>query len=234
MMKIGRWAREGALPCVVAIALGMPLSVHGALIYNNGLPDHVSGDNMTEFQVAEDFAITAAANITNIRFWSIQSAAADYSGSVFWAIYNNAAGQPGSVAQGPATVAVAETPTGFTTGFGYIEYVLNIPVAFSLGVGNYWLGLHNGSLANTSPTEMLWSTTAVGIGSSGLYRDQGSWISTGNEHAFQLDGTLQGPPPPPPPPPGVPEPGTLALFAGGLAAALFGRRNKSGKQATTA
>jgi hypothetical protein len=34
---------------------------------------------------------------------------------------------------------------------------------------------------------MLWATTATGFDSNGLYLD-GTWVDTGNQHAFRLDG----------------------------------------------
>lgn len=226
MMKLKRWAHETARTCVLALAAGMSLTSQAAIVYNNGAPDQVYGTQMSEFQVADNFTIGTAANIDNIRFWSIQSAASDYSDSVYWAIYSNVAGQPGVVVQGGVTAAVAETATGLFTGFGYAEYVFNIPVAFTLGAGDYWLGLHNGLLASINPTEMLWSTTAISAIPTGLYFD-GNWIDSGNEQAFLLEGTRVVVPPP-----GLPEPGTLTLLAAGLAAAAVFRRRNSGKKST--
>lgn len=178
------------LQIISVVGLAWSVAAQGAVIYDNGGPDQVYGTQMSEFQVAEDFTIGSAANIDNIRFWSIQEFLADYTGSVFWAIYSDAPGEPAALVQGGVTAAVAATATGNSTGFGYAEYVFDIPVAFTLSAGNYWLGLHNGSLATTTPTEMLWSTTATPVGSAGLYLDTGSWIDSGNEHAFRLDGTV--------------------------------------------
>ena len=178
------------LQIISVVGLAWSVAAQGAVIYDNGGPDQVYGTQMSEFQVAEDFTIGSAANIDNIRFWSIQEFLADYTGSVFWAIYSDAPGEPAALVQGGVTAAVAATATGNSTGFGYAEYVFDIPVTFTLSAGNYWLGLHNGSLATTTPTEMLWSTTATPVGSAGLYLDTGSWIDSGNEHAFRLDGTV--------------------------------------------
>jgi hypothetical protein len=221
MLRVGTWARADVLPAVT-LALGISSAAQGGIIYDNGGPDQTWGTQMSEFQVADDFQIGASADINNIRFWSIQSAGADYTGSIYWAIYRDALGLPGTLVQGGLTVAIAETATGSSTGFGYAEYLFDIPVAFTLAAGNYWLGLHNGPLTNTSAAEMLWSTTANPGGTDGLYLDQGVWIASGNDQAFRLDGE----------PTGAPEPGTLALFGVGLAAAF--RRRVHGKYATTA
>ena len=63
---------------------------------------------------------------------------------------------------------------------------------------------------------MLWATTGVGNGSEALYNDGvNGWVGSGNELAFRLDSPVAGV---------IPEPGTFALLAGGLAAAAFLRR----------
>jgi len=190
-------------------ALGLCSAASAVTLYDNGAINLVSGTGMSEFQVAENFTLTGALtnfNFTNLRFWSIQSAAADYKGSVYWAVYSNGASQPGSILFGGTTAAVTGTATGGSTGFGYGAYVYNIPVSFTLPAGNYWLGLHNGALANITPSEMLWATTTTQIGSFGLYRDGANWISSLNEHAFLLEGTAVP----------IPEPTTVALLLAGL------------------
>ena len=196
-----------------ALTFFLSCALQGAVVYNNGAPNQVSGTNMTEFQVADNFSLAVASDITTIRFWSIQQSPSDYTGSVYWAIYSNVATAPGVILQGGVTSAVAAVATGNSTGFGYLEYSFDIPVSFTLGIGDYWLGLHNGPLATTTPREMLWATTAVPVGSEGLYFD-GTWLGTGNEHAFLLEGTTSG----------IPEPGSFALIASGLVAVAYLRR----------
>ena len=209
---------------LAVFALGLSFAVSGVPIYNNGLPDQVSGTNMSEVLVAENFTIGAAADITNIRFWSIQDLASAYTGNIYWAIYSNTGNQPGSILNGGVTSAVSGTATGNSTSFGYAEFFFDISVVFQLAVGDYWLALHNGVLSNNSPSEMLWSTTAAAIGSSSLYLDPPNsttpvWIASGNEQAFQLEGT--------PTTPSVPEPSTFVLLMGGLlATALLRRKSK--------
>ena len=200
---------------LVVLACCLSIAAQGATIYNNGLPNQISGVNMSSFVVAENFSIAAAANISNIRFWSIQSSPTDYLGNVFWAIYANAGSQPGAVLQGNTTFAASPTATGLSTGFGYAEYLFDIPVTFHLTIGNYWLGLSNSPRNNTTPTEMLWATTSPGIGSQAMYLTGSTWVGSGNHLAFRLDGTAAQV---------IPEPSTFALLAGGLAAAAFLRR----------
>lgn len=200
---------------LVVLTFCLSIAAQGATIYNNGLPNQISGVNMSSFVVAENFSIAAAANISNILFWSVQSSPSAYLGNVFWAIYANAGIQPGAVLQGNTTFAASPTATGLSTGFGYAEYRFDIPVNFQLAIGNYWLGLSNSPRNIPAPTEMLWSTTSPGIGSQAMYLTGSTWVGAGSHLAFRLDGTAAQV---------IPEPATFALLAGGLAAAAFLRR----------
>jgi hypothetical protein len=207
-------------------ATTLAATASAATVFDNGAPDLVSGDGMTENIQAEDFVIFNTTNVTNIRFWTLQQLPADYSGSVWWAVFSNVTSAPGVVVQGGSAVALTETATGNSSPFGAgSEYVINIPVAFQLVAGNYWLGLHNGPLTNTTPTDMVWETTAVGSGVNGVYSatTAGPWTSTLQEHAFLIEGTLVDDV--------VPEPGSFALLGGGLACLAFFnlKRNRSGK-----
>lgn len=177
-----------------------------ATLFDNGGPDQAWGTQMSEVRVAEDFTLASSVSLSNIRFWSLQSSASDYAGSVSWAVFSDVAGQPGGLVLS-GLAAVSGVATGLSSGFGYGEYVYDIPVSFSLGAGSYWLGLHNGPLSNLSPSEMLWSTTGAGLGSTGLYTDLGGWVDTGNHHAFRLDGSTVS---------AVPEPELAGLFLAGL------------------
>lgn len=200
---------------LAALAFGLSFVAPGATIHDNGGPNQVSGVNMSNFVVAENFTVAANSDISNIRFWSVQSLLADYLGNVFWVIYADSLGEPGAVVAGNTTAAIAPTATGLSTGFGYAEYVFDISVTFQLTAGTYWLGLANDPINTVTPTEMLWTTTNVGNGSEAKYFD-GAWLGSGQELAFRIDGAAASGE--------VPEPATYVLFAGGLAAAAFLRR----------
>ena len=206
---------------MAALALCAAQLSFAAPVYNNGLPDQLSGTQMSDVVVAEDFSLTAPTTITSIRFWSIQSSLTDYLGSVYWAVYSNVGGAPGGVLFGNTAVTTTATATGNFAGFGYAEYVFDVDVAdFAIGAGTYWLGLHNGPLASVDAREMLWSTTASTIGSESKYFDNTfGWTDAGTHLAFVLEGTGVVVPPT-----GVPEPGTLALVGLAVLAARVARR----------
>ena len=207
---------------MAALALSAAQLSFAAPVFNNGSPDQVSGTQMSDVLVAEDFSLTASTTISSIRFWSIQFAPTDYLGSVYWAVYDNVGGAPGAVLFGNTAVMTTASATGNSTGFGYAEYVFDVDVNdFVIGAGTYWLGLHNGPSASTVAREMLWSTTASTIGSESMYFDSTfGWTGAGTNLAFVLDGTGVVIPPPP----GVPEPGTLALVGLAVLAAGVARR----------
>ena len=206
---------------MAALALSAAQLSFAVPVYNNGLPDQISGTQMSETLVAEDFSLTALTTISSIRFWSIQSASTDYLGSVYWAVYSNMGVAPGVILFGNTAVVTTAAATGNSTGFGYAEYLFDVDVVdFTLGAGTYWLGLHNGPSAVTVAREMLWSTTASTIDSESMYFDSTSgWTGAGTHLAFVLDGSGVVVPPP-----GVPEPGTLALVGLAVLAARGARR----------
>lgn len=213
-------ARRVARFSAAALALVATQVSFAAEVYNNGAPDQAYGVNMSASEVAEDFTLGAATTVTNIRFWSLQSAPGDYLGNLYWAVYYNAAGSPGGIVSS-GTVAATSVATGGASGFGYAEYAFNVDVVdFALLAGDYWLGLHNEPLNAINPSDMLWGTTATPVGSPSKYYDSSfGWTDAGFELAFALNG-----PGVVDPPPGVPEPGTLALIGLALAAARIARR----------
>ena len=205
-------------------AASFVLSAHSALVFDNGGPNQTYGVNMSANWVAEDFTLLANTTITNIRFWSIQSAAGDYSGSLSVAIYADVGGAIGGLVTSLSGV-LAETATGLFAGPGYGEYVFDVPGSITLSAGNYWLALLDGLTPNPgNPSEILWETTTVGLGSTAQYFDGPleTWVDTGSNLAFRIDGREAAPPPPPN---GVPAPNTLALlFASVLAASALRRK----------
>ena len=209
-------------------AASFVLSAHSALVYDNGAPNLAGGVNMSGNYVAEDFTLAANTTITNIRFWSIQSAPGDYSGNLSLAIYADVGGAIGGLVTS-LSGALAETSTGFSTGFSYGEYVFDIPSSIALSAGNYWLALLDGFSPNPgNPSEILWETTSAGLGAAAQYFDSPTetWVDSGLNLAFRIDGREAAPPPPPPPPPNdAPAPNTLALlFASVLAASALRRK----------
>jgi hypothetical protein len=205
----------------LAIALASSQVSLAATAYNNGAPNGQLGTGMSEFRVADNFTLSDAYAINNLRFWSTQSTASDYLGSLSWAIYSDAASAPSAGAplfSGIASpLAVAAGPADL----GYSTFVFDIGVSFSLTAGNYWLALNNNPLNNSNPTEMQWAQTAAGATPTGKYLDGSTWIDTGNEHAFVVEGVLA-----------VPEASTAAMFLAGLAACAALRKTRQSTDQT--
>jgi hypothetical protein len=201
-------------------------------IYNNGGPNQGSADELSDILVAEDFPVASAATLTSLEFWDVEGPTA-YNGSISWYLYSDAAGLPGTVvAQGRASTAgqITRTATGIINiigGFNEFDDVMNLTASLTsgslaVGPGTFWIGLHDGDIANITPfQDFYWETTDNNATTPGVFDDltvAPSWDTTSQEHAFNISGNLA-----------TPEPGTVAMMAAGIAGLAL--LKKSGRKA---
>ena len=208
----------------VLTALSAP-SFAGPIVYNNGAPNSLSGNEMTQWIQAEDFTLAATTDIGDVHFWAhdITTGLTAYQGSITWQIYANAAGQPGALL---ASGSASPTPV-----FDHLHSVgssfafdFDIPTFTAVGGTRYWLGLHNGPLTTDNLFVLGWETTApngTSLGMEDRTPFDGSWSGNFSEHAFYLTGVDDAA--------AVPEPSTLLLIGPGFAALArrFRRRNQA-------
>ena len=197
-------------------------SLIAGMIFDNGMPNGVNGDELTIFVESEDFTLASSYSLTGVRFWAFEGEdSGAYLGSVAWSIYADNAGTPGAILySGTATpYSVADDPAAGCCGLQeglQLDFLAGaIPLA---GGTTYHLGLHNGPLTVTNGL-FFWSTTNGNGSPTGLRQaspfGSSGWVDTGNEHAFQLFGE----------PESVPEPATFGLLGAGLLGlAAFARR----------
>lgn len=218
-MKVLKQTLCRAAACAALALAALPASAGAGPVYDNGAPDHQSGNNMGFAWQADDFTLGSAASFSALTFWSLEGAGA-YRGSISWEILCNCAGSPSStvIASG-STDAVARTLVGSYLGLDEYSNGLDLG-ALSLGAGHYWLVLHNGSLDNLGdPNDFLWETTGANGSFAGAETfDRGAtWTSNFNEHAFVLSA--------------VPEPGAPAMLAGGLMLLGLASRRQAARRA---
>lgn len=208
-----KWISAGLMAC--AAALAMP-AIAGPVVYNNGAPNQLGGNNMSFAYQAEDFVLAANTTISDVHFWSLE-AANSYRGGIYWALYGNTGGAPDALIADGFQGAVTRTSLGAVANFGTeFRNDFDLNTATLLTAGTYWLVLHNGAFGNLDDNgpDFLWETTAA-KGFAGQEDFGGGFSGNGAEHAFQLTG---------PNAVNVPEPMTGGLVAAALAALMFTRQ----------
>jgi hypothetical protein len=200
------------LSLVLSISVTRAESV---LVYNNGLPNGLGGGSeITHFLGAEDFTLSSAQTITDVRFWAFIYTGGSYNGSIAWDIYDDNGGKPGNILFfGLAT----PTQTFYHNVDSYPGYQYDFSIGTkSLAAGTYWLALHNGPLTSTDDFQLYWESANDNSTLTGYYKEApflGDWqeqfISIDkpneNEAAFQLYNNTV-----------VPIPGALWLLGSGL------------------
>lgn len=208
-----------ALLACAAVLVAAPLAAHagGGVVYDNGAPDHQSGNNMGFAWQADDFSLAAGASITGLSFWSLEADGA-YRGSISWSILSDANGAPGGTVIASGTESsIARTGLGSWLGLDEFRNDFSLATPLALEAGTYWLVLHNGAASDTGdPNEFLWETSALNGSTPGMEMlDSGApWSSNFNEHAFQVSA--------------VPEPASVLMLAAGLMLAGWIRRRGQG------
>ncbi len=214
------------------IAILLPLAVfslHAATLFDTSPPD--LGGNAGDFvnaRLADSFDLTSAANIDQINFWYVTEQFGSQSDltNAAWAIYSDSSGQLGAeLASGDG----APTTSPYDTADYQNTYLaqLSIPTLL-LGAGDYWLELHGGSSLtdDNGGLTVLWAASDASNSYQALMNAGTGLPNTpitvpGYEtYAFQIEGGAAS---------GVPEPGTLATIALGLACLIsvaHGNRRK--------
>jgi hypothetical protein len=197
-----------------ALLCGFPVAAHAQCSssgFNNGTPNHLSGNNMGFALQADDFSVCSANPLTGVSFWSLEAAGA-YRGSISWSIMSMLGGE--TLASG-TTAVVNRTSLGSYLGFTEYLNVFTFSAPLSLAEGSYWLVLHNGSFTNMGdPNEFLWETTGPNGTLAGMESFDGGavWSTNFNQHAFQISA--------------VPEPGPVTMLVAGLVLAGCLRRRE--------
>lgn len=193
---------------VLGVAAAVPAAAQ--VVYDNGAPDDVGGNEATAWIQTEDFLF---ANNTTINgagvFIGGVGGIGSFDGLFNYYIYDDVGGIPGSIlSSGSVGPTIADTGIPFVSGGNIFQFAFGFGDFNAVGGTLYHLGIHLNN--GFERDELYWATTAPNATTRGIESFGGAlnnWSDNGQEHAFYLTG-----------PSGVPEPATWALLFLGFAA----------------
>jgi hypothetical protein len=190
-----------ALPLtLVLLACSIAPSARATLLFSNASDATAGGSNTFSndgVYVAQDFFLTGASTLTSFTFNAYTEGTTVPVTAVNLAIYaDNAGAVGGQVMQGTFSLAGAPVFTESLYGFDLYDFTVDLP-PWSLGGGNYWLGLNVGP----AQSALHWSAPGDSLGMGLTSSINPGWIGDGTgdaasytngydwEHVFRLDGT---------------------------------------------
>ncbi len=229
LSRTRRPASPGALSRMAAgvglcLALAMPA---GATVivdqaHDATLPGKFSnyvGALETNQQAADNFSLFDDATLTSLSWvgqYDVEQTA--LTNPVDFRIYffADAGGLPGSV----PVITVDAPATGVATGGSFdsspwLAYSIALPSLF-LSSGEFWISIleYDTQTPDVGGSQWMWGRASLSGSSATRSGDVDTWMITGSNMAFTLEGTAAG----------VPEPASLALFGLGILAVRSVRR----------
>lgn len=141
---------------LVLIAISSDFAFAATVVLNqppNGVDAYISDSDYPQ-SLADNFLVSSAVKITQIRIWGMYSithtpSATDNFTVIFHA---DSAGLPGAAISTQNNVPVTRQATGGTVYGSYAEYVytLNLATPVNLGPGTYWVEIYNDTTADTN------------------------------------------------------------------------------------
>lgn len=212
---------------LMASCLAMP--ANATIIYDNGGPDALSGNETTQWIQAEDFSFGGATNVGGAGVYLTDvSGISSWDGSFTYYLFADSGGTPGALLDSGGVSPTVSNAGVACCGGSSLLFEFDFLSPFGAAAGStYWLGIH--ASTNFDRDELYWSSTGANGSATGQESFGGTldnWNGNGQEHAFYLTDGVGA----------VPEPGTWAMMmlGFGMAGAAVRRGKRRSGTARTA